>query len=339
MSTIATTYFDGETLQGRPATLELGVTGEMKVRIADGEKTFPLDQVRVSDRLGDIPRFVYLTPRETLEVTDNDTFDAYWSTQRRGRIGALIHWLETHNRVATLATLWLVVLVAGGVKYGLPALARHTAAAVPAAVEEQAGRVALVTFNRMLGASNLSHYERGRVQYQLTRLSAVRPLRTKPRVEFRSMGGLYANAFALPGGIIIISDELVRLNLTNDEIAAVLAHELSHLERRHGIQSLLRNSYAFLTVGVITGDLSTLTSLAGTLPVTLLNNGYDREFEREADADAKALLIAARIDPQNLVSILEKLEKARPASGRDYSYLSTHPSTAERIRELQAIRH
>jgi Zn-dependent protease with chaperone function len=291
--------------------------------------------VRVSDRLGSLPRFVYLAPRTTIETPENDAFDALLAARRRGRGAAFIDWLETHNRIAALATVLLVMFVACGLRFGLPGLARRTAAAVPAAVEEQAGRAALRTFDRMLGTSSLSRSERRRVEDQLARLVTVRPFGTKPHLEFRSMGGKYPNAFALPGGTIIVSDELVRLGVTNDEIAAVLAHELSHVERHHGIQSLLRNSYALLVVSALTGDLSTLSSLAASLPLVLLNSGYSREFEREADADALALLTAAGIDSRCFATVLEKLEKARPATGRDYSYLSTHPPTAERIRAAQ----
>ena len=65
----------------------------------------------------------------------------------------------------------------------------------------------------------------------------------------------------------------LRLNRRSFTIAAVLAHELGHVERRHGLQSVLRNSAALLVVSTITGDLSTLSTFSATLPFLLLQYG------------------------------------------------------------------
>ncbi len=142
--------------------------------------------------------------------------------------------------------------------------------------------------------------------------------------------GPFPNAFALPGNTIVVADEFVRLAAQDDEIAAVLAHELGHLEKRHGIQSLLRNSMALLVVASVTGDLSTLTAFAGTVPFLLLQNGYSRGLEREADAYALVLMKERGINPGAFTSILKKMEAARPEKGPNFSYLSTHPDTKER---------
>lgn len=143
-------------------------------------------------------------------------------------------------------------------------------------------------------------------------------------------GGL-PNAFALPGNVIIVTDELVQLPASDDEIAAVLAHELGHLERRHGLQSLLRGSFAVLLVAAVTGDLSALTSFAGTIPLTILTAGYSRDLEREADRDALGLLRARGINPRAFSSALAKLDDAYASLQRNSTYVSTHPATAERM--------
>jgi len=129
----------------------------------------------------------------------------------------------------------------------------------------------------------------------------------------------------------------VKLTANDDELAAVLAHELGHIERRHGLQSVLRNSTALVVVSTVTGDLSTLSTFSATLPFLLLQYGYAREFETEADTYAVGLLKEAKIDPSSLANILSELEQARPKAGPDFSYLSTHPSTTARIQALGGV--
>lgn len=335
--TITGTLFDGETLAPRAITLEAD-GAQLSSRTEGIALEVPLAALRASDRLAALPRFLYLPGGRTLETPDNDVVDALLAAQQRGRLVAAVHWLERHARTAAVATVLLVAITAATVWWGLPVLARQVAFAVPDSVEQQAGRTALATLNRLLAPTQLDLTGRSRVQAQLDRLHHARPLPVRPTVVFRSMGGSYPNAFALPGGTIVVSDELVTL-VTNDELAAVLAHEIGHWQLRHGLQGVLRNSAALLVVSAVTGDLTAITTFAGTLPLALLQRGYSREFETEADTYAVELLRQARIDPAHFAAALKKLEDARPKKGRDLTYLSTHPATADRIKRINPDGH
>lgn len=328
---IAAHWFSGQELVAHPVTLVYdGATLHLEGLAAP--RRFTLEQVRVSDRLGRTPRFLYFPDGSSAETSENDAVDAWLATRSRGRGSALIHWLEQRSRVAAAATVLLVASVAALAFYGLPVLAHRAAQAVPPRIERQAGEVALQALERMLQASELSARERARVTAQMDRITRARGITAAARIEFRSMGR-FPNAFALPGGILIVSDELARM-ATDEELAAVLAHETAHWQLRHGVQSVFRNSAALLVVSTITGDLSTLTTFASTLPLLLLQNGYSREFEQEADHYAVETLRLAQIDPRYLATILTKLERKRPDSGRDFSYLSTHPATKDRAARI-----
>jgi Zn-dependent protease with chaperone function len=134
----------------------------------------------------------------------------------------------------------------------------------------------------------------------------------------------------LPDGTVVVLDELTIL-LTDDQVAAVLAHELGHAHERHGLQMLLRSSVvgAFLTFYV--GDISQLLTAA---PVALIEARYSQEFEREADDEGAALLRAHGWSPTLLADALDRLATARPdlASG---GYLSSHPATTARIARIR----
>lgn len=323
--------FDGHTLAARPVTLTVAA-GRLHGAAPEPVFDVSLADVQASDRLADVPRYLYLPEGRSIETADNAAVDALLSGQRRGRLVALIHALEIHSRAAAVATVLLVACTVGALWWGLPVLALRAAQAVPESIELQMGEAGLLAINRFLPDSKLDKKTRSRVQAQLDRLTKVAGIKQKPRLVFRSMGQNAPNAFALPGGIIIISDELVNLAETDEEIAAVLAHETGHWQRRHGIQGVLRSSAALLVVSTVTGDLSALTTFASTLPFALLQNGYSREFEGEADLYAVNLLRRTGIDPESFASMLEKLEKSRPEKGKDVSYLETHPSTRDRIK-------
>jgi Zn-dependent protease with chaperone function len=330
-------FCDGETLRSRAVELSVTDDGQLRIVGEDLDRIVAVNTLRVSGRLGRLPRFMRLADGRVIEAPCSNILDAVLDAMRPpAPLAHAIHWLESKAAIAAVATLLLIAATAVTFWQGVPRMAKHIALAVPPAIEIQAGRAGYAVFARAFQPTTLTYNDQHHVQRALGQLEHARKLHVEPAVAFLSMNT--PNAFALPGGIIVVTDELVKLAKTDDELAAVLAHEIGHIEKRHGLQSILRNSSALLVVSTITGDLSTLTTFSGTLPFVLLQRGYAREFEQEADDYAVGLLRDAKIDPVNLATILERLEAARPVKGPDFSYLSTHPSTADRIRALRGPR-
>jgi TonB family protein len=324
-------YCDGETLHSSPVDVEWQPDGA--VRVMKGSETWsvPGSEYTITDQLGAIPRFLRFKHGGVIELHSTG-IHADFKGASHSSLESAIHWLESRTSVAAVALVLVVLTVALGLWQGAPRLARRAAFAAPASIEQQAGEVGLSVFTRSFKPTQLNRFDQQQVQRQLDRLTATRSPHVTPKIVFLSMGT--ANAFALPGGTIVVADELIDLAENDDEIAAVLAHELGHIENRHGLQSVLRNSTALVVVSSVTGDLSTLSTFSATLPFLLLQYGYAREFETEADQYAIGLLKDAHIDSSNLANILDALEKARPEKGPDFSYLSTHPSTSDRIKAL-----
>jgi Zn-dependent protease with chaperone function len=134
------------------------------------------------------------------------------------------------------------------------------------------------------------------------------------------------NAAALPGGTIIIFEELLSESDAPEDMAGVLAHELAHVERRHVTQAMIRDLGLGLVVSAFGGN--TGGNING-----LLAAGYSRGSEREADADAIAKLRNAGIDPLPTANFFKKLGEQEAKLGRvaeSLSYISTHPMSAER---------
>jgi Zn-dependent protease with chaperone function len=165
---------------------------------------------------------------------------------------------------------------------------------------------------------------------KLEALAAAAPDAPAYRLEFRAAPIIGANAFALPAGIIVLTDELVALAQADEEILAVLAHELGHVRHRHMMRRLLEGSAVALLVAGVTGDVSAATSLAAAAPTLVLQSKFSRDNEREADAYAFELMRRAGIAPQHFGAILARMEAQAPRGPMLPTFLSSHPETAER---------
>lgn len=158
------------------------------------------------------------------------------------------------------------------------------------------------------------------------------------------------NAFALPGGIVVINSGLIARADSASELLGVVAHEISHVSARHGVRNIISTAGIALAAQLVIGDASGLiATMAGAAPI-LLNQSYSRDFEREADSKGVDLLQRARIDPRGMESFFKKMlerEKALLAQGKDNEtlatlkqlsqFLGTHPTTQERIERLQKL--
>jgi Zn-dependent protease with chaperone function len=141
-----------------------------------------------------------------------------------------------------------------------------------------------------------------------------------------------------PSGIVVLTDELVKIAKNDDEIVAVLAHELGHVERRHTMRHILQSSATGLVMATLTGDILSVTSLSATLPTALVEAKFSRDFEREADDAAARYLKTNGIPLRRFADILQRLQTEydkKTGKGKEEEtftgYLSTHPQTRERI--------
>jgi Zn-dependent protease with chaperone function len=140
------------------------------------------------------------------------------------------------------------------------------------------------------------------------------------------------NAAALPGGNIVIFEELLAESDGPDEVAGVLAHEIAHIERRHVTQAMIRQLGLGLVITAFGGNTGANLDL-------LLAAGYSRAAEREADADAVAMLRRARVSPVSTAAFFKRLadqERKLGAVAQGLSYISTHPLSEERERKFRA---
>jgi len=149
------------------------------------------------------------------------------------------------------------------------------------------------------------------------------------------------NAFAAPGGQILVYRGLLENTETAEEMAGVLAHEMQHILQRHSMRLLVQNISMGFVVGALSGDVSGIMTLGLQAAHVLQTLSYTRDVEEQADKEGVLLLLRAGVDPQGMLNffhtINEKLGKKEKPSQHIAQYLNTHPSTEERLQRLQNL--
>ncbi|MDD2725386.1 MAG: M48 family metalloprotease [Methylovulum sp.] len=140
------------------------------------------------------------------------------------------------------------------------------------------------------------------------------------------------NAFALPGGIIIVNSALIAKADNADELAAVLAHEVQHVEQQHALKNMVNSLGWAAALMVVLGDVNAATAV---IAHQLGNMYFSRDSEDEADRLGLQALIRAKIAPDGMVTLLQKLAKEPGANPPEW--LSSHPDIAERIKTIQNL--
>ncbi len=137
------------------------------------------------------------------------------------------------------------------------------------------------------------------------------------------------NAFALPGGHIIVYDGILHSMKSYEELAALLGHEYAHVKLRHSTRNILRQASVTILLYTLMGDVSGLGAYVLQHAASLNNLQYSRELEQQADAEGFALMKQKQIDATGMLRLFETLKKENTADMP--SFLSTHPATEDRI--------
>jgi Zn-dependent protease with chaperone function len=329
MSVLKARYFDGHRSVAHEVSVVLG-GGALKVVGRDVDLLFDPRQVRVAPRVANAPRWIYLPGGGACALEDNDALDALAGA---GGFAHFLHRLETRPAWAALALAMVVAALWLLIDRGVPAAAEQVALRIPPSTETDLGRHTLASLDRYsMQPSQVPAPRQKALTDEFNALAAGAPDLPPHRLVFRSSPRIGPNAFALPGGTIVITDQLVNLAQSDQEVMAVLAHELGHLAHRHVMRQLLQGSATALIIAGVTGDVTSTTSLAASAPIVLLQAKFSRDFEREADRYGIALLRKDHISPRNFGLILERLEKVAKAKHRRGlpGFLASHPPTKER---------
>ena len=296
-------------------------------------------KVRASSRLGNLMRRIELPDKSRFETQDNDGIDALLREGGRLFSGSLLHGLESSLKWVVAAVVIAAISVFAMIRYGFPAGADWLAQRTPGAVAVTVSNQTLDTLDKfLLSPSHMSAADKAKVTRLFDRVAAQTPRGPwHYQLLFRSSPRVGPNAFALPDGTVVMTDELYPLVKKDDELEGVFGHEMAHVYRRHGLQMVYEGSLLPATLALITGDASQFGQIATVLPTMLVESSYSRGFEQQADDDSARTMKRIGADPAALGELLTRMDKevCGKHGGCGPSWLGSHPETAARAARLR----
>ncbi len=357
-------YFDGVSAQSYPVTVSLRGSSVLITPSAspgNSGRLEPLAGLTISTALGNTPRTITLADGATLVVRDVAGLAALLA--QTGRTDSVISRAQTMLPLVIASIVALGGLAIAGYIWGVPWAGQKIAHALPEQVLRgiSAGSIDLV--KRMgFEDSNLPATQREEIIREFLAMktpgdtqktaphvrigSTAGQLTESGRIHFMRAGEFGANAFALPDGTMVITDEIVKLSRNRDQLLSVLCHELGHVVHRHGAQLVVEGGIVAAFIGLYLGDFSTVVSGAVG---TLASSHYSRAAETQADDFAIAMMRANGRDPKALAAMLARMdddyrakkkveEKSGKAQGKGWEdYFASHPATKERIARIEAM--
>jgi len=345
-------YYDGK--NSRRITAELHE--ELGMLSVQTEKTTlqgacALEDVQISSRIGNTPRHLTFPLNTTFECSDNDAIDQLLKQSNTSIHTGLAHRLESGKRYILIAIIVVITAVWGGIIWGIPTLAYKIAFTLPDSASQHIDQGVLELLDEQLFTpTELPVTTQQRVLNAFIPVSQKYANKLDIEILFRKGGELGPNAMALPSGTIIFTDELIELAKQDEELVAILAHEIGHVIRKHSLRQGIQSSALTLLIVTITGDISSISSIVTAIPLILTELGYSREFEREADRFAMQVMQDQGIPLHKFPDILDRMEKRSRCGDKEKfealeceqtlneagisSYLSTHPPTEERRKQF-----
>lgn len=350
---LSANYFDGHSARAHP--VQLWIENDMLQLVGrDLIRQVPLAKVQWPERTRHGARLAHFADGGAIEALDAAQWDAWSRDQHVGE--TLVAQAQQSWRWTMVATALLLMVTVMGYWWGLPWAARAITPLIPVSVDIQVGSTTLQAMDTQwlhpskLAAAEQTHW-RERFDLAARRHVQAHP-DAMPRVAIQwhfRQAAIGPNAFALPDGSVIVTDELIQLlHDREDVLLGVLGHELGHVALRHGMRTLIQTGLLGAAASLALGDFSSV--LAGA-PALLGHLAYSRDLEREADDVAIDFMRHNRIKPSIMNVLFQRLAEYRrtkdpqqgtsqASSASDHDLLgiafSSHPPDGERIARFEA---
>lgn len=209
----------------------------------------------------------------------------------------------------------------------VPWLSQKMASTVSIKTEKQLG-------DAVYDAMGLSGQEDGAKTLLLNDFFSALDVPTSYDIRISVVNDNTVNAFALPGGRIVVYIGLLKEVRSYEELAALLGHEFSHVNNKHSTKSIFRKLGSKVFLGLLFGRFGSVTSVLVDHADNIKSLKYSRRLEKEADMDGLAILTKREIDPQGFIDLFTHLKEAAPQSSLP-EFLGSHPDVDKRIEYIR----
>ncbi|MDZ7937587.1 MAG: M48 family metallopeptidase [Rhodoferax sp.] len=345
-------YFDGHSARAHPVRIWVQAN-LLHIEGADLNLRHPVQSVDWPERTRHGIRVAHLSSGGMVQCDDSLAWDQW--AQAQGLRESLVVKMQQNWRWVSGSVVVMLLLALMMQRWGLPLVAEAVVSVTPTSVDEALGESTLAAVDKVLmEPTALPVASQNQIRAAFAESLAHQPVGSVvPWTLVFRKSKIGPNALALPGGTIIMTDEMVKL-VDNDTqvLTAVLAHEQGHLQRRHGLRMAVQASVLGAVGAVVWGDIN---ALLAAVPALMGQAQYSRAAESEADAHAVNVLKAAGLSPLLMVTLFDKLEAQRDSQREgetapaapgaktpkpDSSWLgiafASHPSDAQRIAYFKA---
>lgn len=265
--------------------------------------------------------------RRVIEIRDPHFITAFLHYNQLKEGNIWYHRLLNAGLIAHIAiAVSVLAFCAGMYFYLVPAIAEKAVDFIPISVDEKLG----ATFDE---DTPLAGEKDSLLSKELNAYLHELAPELDPRFRLTAVRDEQVNAFALPDGRLMVYTGLLDKMQQQEELAAVLAHEIAHVTHRHSMRLLCRNLSGYLLLSLVLNDVNGLMTIFIDNAHQLQNLSYSRKFERQADLSGLAFLKKHRIHPKGMVSLFRILEKEQDI--KIPGWMSTHPVSSDRIEYLQ----
>jgi beta-barrel assembly-enhancing protease len=209
----------------------------------------------------------------------------------------------------------------------VPWLSKKLASRVSIKTEKQLG-------DAVYDALGLASQEDTAKSYVLNEFFTAMDVPTEYNIKISVVNDNVINAFALPGGRIIVYSALLKEITSYSELAALLSHEFTHINNKHSTKSIFRRLGSKVFLGLLFGRFGTVTNVVVDHADNLKSLKYSRSLEKEADMNGLNILIKREIDPNGFVNLFHHLEESAPTNAMP-EFLVSHPDIEKRITYIQ----
>jgi predicted Zn-dependent protease len=329
--------FDGVRAAGLPVQVDAHGDEVLIANASEPPRCVARDQIIADAPIPGVPRLLRLPGGELIETEAHEAVASLWPPKdfiSRAAFAIESRWWAGLTGLAlTAGAVWLIVA------FVLPLAAEPVSRRISPAVEAFMGQQTLeILDHTVFGPSTLSEEKIDELEEKYAQFVDGEDAQSY-KLAFRHAG--MPNALALPGGIIVVTDEMVLATENDAEFLAVVAHEIGHVRGHHAMRLVLQGSGVAVLMTALAGDAVGTTILAAALPAVLLKTRYSRQFESEADDYAFAMLKRHGQSPQAFADMMRRLRLRKDAKEEADSllqYLSTHPATEERIQRAEQQR-
>lgn len=320
-----------------PATLVLGQNGMLTLSSEVHAGQFQLDQTSVTDAIGSMARHITFASGHVFISSDPAVLNQ-WLKKHSHK--SLIDQFEKSLGLIVIATLVSLAALYFSVAHGIPAASKAIAQVIPDTVIEEVGEQTFSLIETMgFSDSQLTQQRQNELQ-QLFSLTLEKLQQqqitftiTPSLLIYQSEDG--ANAFALADGHIILTDDMIKLANNDQQLEAVILHELGHVHHRHVLTTLIQSSILSVAAAMIVGDASGISDMLVSVTVLGTSLTYSRDHEREADQFAASLLTTWYHHTDSIIDLYRLLQAEHNLDMPDWA--STHPNIEERIETLKQL--